>query len=139
MDFLWRAYYNDGSELWQHNPDTDQRATYADIERDRLSAFGLYQGDQTLVLVDLQDDSNGDSRIGKKRLIWRIRHQMNTAGQSVKIHLIGWQRMVRGANIQSICFVAADGAIVLGGQWRNDLPLRHSIKAQVFETDLLTE
>ena len=134
----WRAYYDDGSELWQYNPGTEQKSTYADIERRKLVAFALFQENRPLVMVDFRDDSQGDSAIGPKRLVWRIRHMMDTKGSSTQVHLVGWQRAVNGRNVQSICFVAEDGVIVLGGQWQEDLPLRGAIAPLPCEADLIT-
>lgn len=130
--FYWIAYYDDGS------PPTDQRqgATYADIDRERLSAFGLYSEDKPLVLIDFRDDTGGDSTIGPKRLIWRIRHQQNSAGQHVAVHLVGWQREVAGRNVQSICYVNEEGTVILGGQFMEDKPLMHAVVPLECETDL---
>jgi hypothetical protein len=139
MAFFWRAYYEDGSELWQTKGDKgEHKVTYADIDRDRLIAFGLFQGDLPVVLVDFRDDTNGSttSDIGPKRLIWRVRHQQSSNGLKNKIHLVGWQRKVKGRNIQSICFVAENGTVILGGQWQDDVPLRGGITHLPFEKDL---
>jgi hypothetical protein len=137
MDLLWRAFYSDGSELRQRGPKADEAHTYADIDRDRLEAFGLYQDDSPVTLVDFRDDTNGDPDIAPKRLIWRIRHLQSANGQKIKVHLVGWQRKVCGRNVQSICFVSEDGTVILGGQWQDDLPLRGGIVPFPFETDLI--
>lgn len=134
-ELLWRAYYEDGTELWQHDADGG-RHTYADIERDRLMAFGLFSGDSPVVLVDFRDDANGAPNIEPKRLIWRIRHLQSSKGEKARVHLIGWQRKVAGHNIQSICFISEDGCMVLGGQWQDDLPLRGAIAPLPNEADL---
>lgn len=119
-------------------PPTDQRAgaTYADIDRDQLAAFGLYRDEIPLILVDFRDDRNGDPEIGQKRLIWRMRHKQDSSGQHVTIHLVGWQRKVAGRNVQSICYVNEEGTIILGGQWLEDKPLMHSIVPLECEADL---
>jgi hypothetical protein len=128
----WIALYDNDQ------PPTDQRtgATYADIDRDKLAAFGLYRNEQPIILVDFRDDSNGDSDIGPKRLIWRMRHKQDSSGQHVTIHLVGWQRKVAGRNVQSICYVNEDGTVILGGQWLEDKPLMHAIVPLECEADL---
>lgn len=137
MDFNWRAVYKDGSDLWQSGADGKVKNTYADIDRQQLEVFGLYKGDQPLVLVDLSDDCNGDSDVAPKRLIYRRRCLKNTRGLDAVVYLVGWQRKVSGRNIQSICFVSQDGTIILGGQWQDDIPLRGSIIPLPWEDDLI--
>ena len=129
--FHWIAYYDDIPPL-----DQRQGATYADIDRDRLAAFGLYDGDRLLVIVDFQNDANGSTDIGPKRLIWRLRHQQDSTGQNITVHLVGWQRKVTGVNIQSICYVNQLGEVVMGGQWMNNRPLRHAVVPLECEKDL---
>jgi hypothetical protein len=127
----WVAHYD-------NLPPTDHRtgATYADINRDKLTAFGLYQNDQPIILIDFRDDTGGDPEIGPKRLIWRLRHKQDSTGQHVTIHLVGWQRKVAGRNVQSICYVNEEGTIILGGQWLEDKPLMHAIVPLECEADL---
>lgn len=131
--FYWIAHYDDGQ------PPTDQRtgSTYADIDRTRLTAFGLYEGERPIILVDFRDDTNGDPEIGLKRLIWRLRHSQSSSGQHVAVHLVGWQRTVAGRNTQSICYVNEDGVIILGGQWLEDKPMMHAIVPLECEADLI--
>jgi hypothetical protein len=131
MSITWIAHYD-------NNETQDQRsgATYADIDRARLTAFGLYQDERPIILVDFRPDTPSGSDIGPKRLIWRLRHQQNSAGQRVTIHLVGWQRQVAGRNVQSICYVNDEGTVVLGGQWMEDKPLMHAIVPLECETDL---
>jgi len=130
----WIAHYNDGSELRQRNG--TEKATYQDIDRENLAAFTLQMNDQPLVIIDFRDDTNDDPEIGRKRLIWRIRHQMDSKGNRVKIHLAGWQRNIKGRNVQAIYFVTQNGTVVLGGQWQPELPLRHGVKPLSHEIDL---
>ena len=130
--FHWVAYYENGASP------TDQRlgATYADIDRVKLEAFGLYDGDKPLVLIDFRDDTKGHPELGAKRLIWRMRHQQRSDGTHSVIHLVGWQRKVGSHNIQSICYVNELGEIILGGQWLEDKPLMHSVVPLECEPDL---
>ena len=129
--FHWIAHYENGS--------TDQRqgATYADIDRSRLEAFGLYNGERVLILIDFRDDVKGHPELGPKRLIWRIRHQQRSDGTHSVVHLVGWQRQVGTHNIQSICYVNELGEIVLGGQWLEDKPLMYPVVPLECETDLV--
>lgn len=130
--FYWVAHYDNGVIL-----DQRQGNNYAHIDRDQLTAFGLHREDETpIVWVDFRDDTNGDSGIGPKRLIWRMRHKQDSSGQHVTIHLVGWQRKVAGRNVQSICHVNEEGTIVLGGQWLEDKPLMHAIVPLECEADL---
>jgi hypothetical protein len=129
--FHWIAYYDEA-------PPTDQRtgATYADIDREALKAFGLYDSDRVLVLVDFRPDHHSDTDIGPKRLIWRMRHKQDSQGNHVTVHLVGWQRSVAGRNIQSICYVNEDGSIILAGQWMPDKELMHPVVSLDCEPDL---
>lgn len=132
-DFYWVAHYNDSSAI-------DQREghTYADIDRARLTAFGLYREDNSeIILIDFRDDTGGDSDIGPKRLIWRLRHNQSSNGQHVAVHLVGWQRRIAGRNVQSICYVNEEGTVVLGGQWMEDKPLMHAVVPLECERDLI--
>lgn len=131
--FYWVAHYDNGL------PPTDQRqgATYGDIDRDRLTAFGLYDGDRPLILVDFRNDTGDDPDIGPKRLIWRMRHKQDSTGRHVTVHLVGWQREVAGRNVQSICYVNEEGTVVMGGQWMEDKPLMHAIVPLECEADLI--
>ena len=127
----WIAYYDNDEVL-------DQRTgvTYADIDRTRLAAFGLYRNEQPIILVDFRPDTT-DPDISPKRLIWRMRHLQSSAGQNVTIHLVGWQRLVGGRNVQSICYVNEDGTVILCGQWIENRPLMHAIVPLDCEHDLV--
>jgi hypothetical protein len=129
----WKAYYQDGSELAQRS---EPGFTYKDINRPNLTAFGIYDNERLVVMVDLSPDSNGADDIGPKRLIWRKRHQMSSNGGHTEVHLVGWQRKAGGRNVQAVCYVTQAGEVVLGGQWQADRPLRHAIKPLPHETDL---
>lgn len=128
-EITWLAHYTDGSTI-----DQREGAKYPDIDRARLQAFDLWQDGRLLVRVDLRDDSDGD--IGPKRLIWRIRRQVNGAGNDTRIHLVGWQRQVSGRNIQAINYVFEDGVILLGGQFRDNDTFMDSIVPLECEKDL---
>lgn len=131
--FRWVAHYNDGRALYQEKPDGSKH-TYADIERDKLVAFDLWVGDRLIVRVDLRPDRLGDS---PKRLIWRMRHLMNDKGRDDVIHLVGWQRTVGGENVQAICYVFEDGAVLLSGEWGGEGGYMHPITLLECEKDLV--
>ncbi len=132
-EITWLAHYDDGSTLPQYAPDGTVNK-YADVNRNRLLAFDAWQADKLLVRVDLRDDSSPD--IGRRRLIWRIRHQLGTNGTHVKVYLIGWQRTVKGRNVQAINYLLADGPVMLGGQF-NEADFTNPIVPFAWETDLL--
>ena len=122
-EIRWRAQYNDGSTLYQETPDGSKHA-YHQIDRTKLVAFDLWQGDHLICRVDMRPDRLGDS---PKHLSWRIRHMMNDRGRDDKIHLVGWQRKVRGENVQAILYVFEDGTVLLGGEWGGDAEYMHGI------------
>ena len=128
MSIIWRAHYTDGTDLWQ-----DGKHGYHDIDRDNLVAFDLWQGNRLLVRVDM---SSGDVRngVGPKRLIWRKRHTTDGSTDQI-MHMAGWQRKVNGTNVQSICYVFEDGAVLLGGQW-NENEFSYPIAVLECERDL---
>lgn len=131
MDIHWIAHYDDGTTLDQREKGSNGKGpTYPDIDRDRLTAFGLYTGDRVLVLVDFRDDSDGNLQIGPKRLIWRRRGQIRSGDEHANyVHLVGWQRTINDRNVQAICYVREDdGVVVLGGQWLDNAPMMHAIK-----------
>jgi hypothetical protein len=132
MTIIWQANYKNGTSLRQNGRDV----TYADIDREQLASFDLWDEDRLVIRVDLSEDSNDD--IGPRRLIWRIRNQINTKGLENRLHMVGWQRKVKGRNVQSICYVSEDGPIILAGQWQENQPMMHAIKPLPCEPDLVT-
>ncbi len=127
-EIVWRAHYSDGTDLWQ-----DENHGYHDIDRDRLVAFDLWQENRLLVRVDM---TGGDEHkgVGPKRLIWRKRHTHDGSTDQV-MHMAGWQRKVKGVNVQSICYVFEDGVVLLGGQW-NENEFSYPIAVLECESDL---
>jgi hypothetical protein len=126
----WIAHYDDGTRLVQYNG-ASPPATYGDIDRARLAAFELVDvSGRTLVVVDFRDDSGGDEDVGPKRLIWRVRHRQDAKGGHDRIHLVGWQRLVKGRNMQAVLYVNDEtGGIVMGGQPSRH-PLMHEVRLQ---------
>ena len=122
-EIVWCAQMSDGSTLYQRGPDGEKNG-YHQIDRTKLVAFDLWQGDHLICRIDMRPDRLGDS---PKHLIWRIRHMMNDRGRDDKIHLVGWQRKVRGENVQAILYVFEDGTVLLGGEWGGDAEYMHGI------------
>ena len=122
-EIVWRAQMSNGSTLYQRGPDGEKNG-YHQIDRTKLVAFDLWQGDRLLCRIDMRPDRLGDS---PKHLIWRIRHLMNDRGRDDKIHLAGWQRKVNGENVQAILYVFEDGTVLLGGEWGGDVEYMHDI------------
>ena len=131
----WVSHYLDGTKLEQFPTEGDKH-TYKDIDREKLIAFDLWKDNQLLVRIDLRDDTKGDTAIGRRRLIWRMRHIMRSDGEHERLHMAGWQRKVNGINIQSICYTSEDGVIVLGGQFTGE-DFMDPIGPLEWETDLL--
>ncbi len=132
MTFNWVAHYADGSILRQ-----SEGAVYGDVERERLVAFDLWQGERLVVRVDLRD-VDVDGEVEGRRLIWRIRHRKTMKGEDLTVNMIGWQRNVRGRNVQSICYVFEDASILMGGQFvaGGAIPM-HEIAPLECEADLI--
>lgn len=123
-EITWQAVYSDDTVLSQVGDD-GSRHTYGDIDRARLVAFDLWRDGALLVRVDMRGDSNGE--VGEKRLIWRMRNWLRGDGGHDRVHLVGWQRTVKGRNVQAICYVFDNGAVVLGGQFNERDPLMYSV------------
>jgi hypothetical protein len=109
-DVAWIAHYNDGSQYPQ--------GTFSKIDRSRLVAFDLLKDKSLFLRVDLRP-ADVDKDIGPKRLIYRKRvRKDNATGETVLTwYLVGWQRKVKGRNVQSINYVFDDGVIMHGGQF----------------------
>lgn len=92
--YSFRAHYNDGSY--------QERGNYADIDRDRLVAFELF---------DINTDNTALKMVflpGQK-LIWRKRHELKSTGEEKIVHLIGKQENRGGKNYQSLALLFDDG------------------------------
>lgn len=142
-EILWRVHLADGSTLYQRGPN-GERNGYHQIDRNRLVAFDLWQGDHLICRIDMRPDRN-DSALGPKRLIWRKRHIMNDRGRHDVIHLAGWQRTVNASTngrdsetVQAICYVFEDGTVLLGGAWGGDAEYMHSIVPLACEESIVT-
>lgn len=105
----WTAYYANGTQLDQY-PDDGSTNTYNDIDREKLVKFSLSVFDKTFT-VAIEDG---------RRLIYRKRVMKNPGKPDTVIHLLGWQKTVKGENIQSIMFISPD-EVISAGRWKGGL------------------
>lgn len=122
LKYLFKAIYEDGTILEQTQDDRSlidpAKSTFFDIDHSKLIAFGLEDGGDTAVVVDLRDGSfqvNGvpfyiyDKEVKDRRLIYfrrnTIAFDQNLAqhGHNIAYH-IGWQGNdpVTGENVQRV-------------------------------------
>ena len=111
--YHWVARYEDGTALNQIDP-SGTRNGYADIDRDRLSAFEMWEGSTRVLFI----------RFAKgQRLIWRRRVEMTPGGVVEVCHLVGKQETVRGKNYQGIVgLFESDGRIEVAGKFEEGHP-----------------
>jgi len=105
----WQAVYNDGSDLWECNPEGHIINRYKDIDRSRLTEFRVYLTEDLSV-----SEPKLFLRVAIKegyRLIWRKRRLQRLLEDKpfATIYLIGWQTTLEGKNIQSILYLYPDG------------------------------
>lgn len=111
----WTAYYADGTQLHQY-PDNGSANTYDDIDRDKLVKFSLSVFDRTFT-ISLEEG---------RRLIYRHRVVKTSGGKSISIYLLGWQKTIKGENIQSIMFISPN-EVVSAGRWGKGLFARPNL------------
>ena len=99
---------------------------YSDIDRDKLSAFSLEKDGEEIIRLHLDED---------KRLIWRERNYIVAGSKAKTIHLLGWQKTIKGENVQSIAYVFDDGKVELAGRFREGHPVFNSIELLDEEKD----
>lgn len=109
MNFKWKAVYEDGSELSQYNEDGSENK-YPDIERSKLVRFALLQFHSAQPCVILHLNKN-QRLIYRRRVALRFGLKDVNIKQKETIHLIGYQELINGRNVQTICFVFEDGHI----------------------------
>ena len=126
----WVAKYLNGDTLPQLKPD-QTRNNYQDIDRANLINFNIFLDDRLILVIDFSDDTAPD--IGPKRLIWRMRGRASSTGDNQQVHLAGWQRLVKGKSVQSICYITQAGTVILSGQWQEDKPMLHAPAFKEFE------
>ena len=120
----WKAIYDDGFLAQYNGEETNQ---YADIERDKLKYFEIYNGDNLVVRYHFDTPD--------KRLIFR-RRTFNTNGVLTVYHLVGWQRKIGDTNVQSISVIGPNGIDVIDG-WKDDAlfskPIIHTQEGEDWE------
>ncbi len=110
MELKWKAVYLDGKSLNQYNEDGSINK-YTDIDRSILQFFELYKENKLILRIYLGDG---------KRLIYRRRVTLNLLGKIKEvIYLVGWQKKIKGENVQSICYIFEDGHIESAGKWND--------------------
>jgi hypothetical protein len=120
MKLLPRAVYTDGTYL-----DLKKGVSYESIDRSKLASFCLLKEDTVIFQMVLQEG---------QRLIWRKRIIL-TPGQGEKVwHLVGWQKTIKGENIQCIGYVnEEDGYVLMAGEWQGDHALMGNVELLDFE------
>ncbi len=124
----WRAVYNDGTKLWEQDPDGGKQNIFKDIDMKKIEAFQLVN-DKNIAVCQV--------KLGEgKRLIFARRNQMTT-GQLFKMQgnvrvpiptkshqriiILGWQKTVNGINTKAIFYLLPDGRIEMDDEWRDDV------------------
>ena len=108
--FKWKAIYDDGTSLEQGN--------YEDINKEKLIAFEIWNGDIRLISLRFQKG---------QRLIWRRRVEMSQGGQKEVCHIIGKQETINGKNYQGIVgLFESDGRIEVTGKFEEGHPWFYS-------------
>jgi len=93
----WTALYRDGSKLHQIDPVTGQETSSERIDRAKLAAICLLDGDRPIIL---QRFTAG------QRVIFRRRVELHEqSGRKTVVYLLGWQRTVAGCNVQHVSAV----------------------------------
>lgn len=111
--YYWRAKYEDGTSLSQADP-SGIRNGYADIDRDRLSAFEIWEGTIRILYIRFRRG---------QRLIWRRRVEMTQGGATEVCHLIGKQETIGGKNYQGIIgLFESDGRVEATGKFEENHP-----------------
>ena len=121
MELTWKAIYLDGKTLNQYNEDRSVNK-YTDIDRSKIHSFELYKNYERWKYYWTSNwELSRTSFIEKKlifrlilekgqRLIFRRRVAMNMQSTIKEvIYLVGWQKNIKGENVQSISYVFEDG------------------------------
>lgn len=117
MELTWKAIYSDGKSLNQYNEDGSVNK-YTDINRNILEFFELYRENKLILRVHLGDE---------KRLVFRRRVTIGMSGNiKIVVYLVGWQKKVRGENVQSISYIFEDGHIEMAGAWNEKSPFAYA-------------
>lgn len=116
MAFTWAAIYHDGTVFPQIDPATGSERSSERIDRKRLSSFILYGHDRNPLFVQHFDPGH--------RLIYRRRVEQEPGGQTLIVHLVGWQETAYARDgtpkdYQHMTYAFEnDNKIVMAGKWR---------------------
>lgn len=120
----WIAKYKNNTMLPQYNEDGSENK-YSDIDRDKLSEFGLINDlGEPVIALHLDPGQN---------LIYRRRVQKRTGEGEFAIYLVGWQMKIDEREIQSIAYVSEDHQVHMAGAWRSDHPWFYPIQLMPYE------
>ncbi len=120
MNINWRARYLDGTSLDQYGPNGEVNG-YENIDRTKLSAFEIFDADHPEPLIFRMFLEEGQTLIYRRRT-WQ---DVNTGGDPLGkrfLYLVGWQKNVRGENVQSINYIHPDGHVEQAGKWVGGKP-----------------
>ncbi len=124
------ARYDDGTFLPQIDP-SGARHAYQDINRDRLSAFEMWEGSTRIFFIRFRKG---------QRLIWRRRAEMSSMGVVEVCHLVGKQETVRGKNYQGVIgLFESDGRIEVIDRFEEDHPWFFPVKIHKEEGEVWEE
>jgi hypothetical protein len=127
MDILerhrWVAVYGDGTIVYQVDPETGDKSSYEDIDRDRLAVFSLWEW-ETQRMVVMMRFSKG------QRLIWRRRFELSPGEEITNVcHIIGKQEWVNGKKYEGILgFFSDDERIEVAGRFEEGHPWFYPIE-----------
>lgn len=107
----WIAFYGDDSFLPQFEEDGTENS-YGKIERERLTEFRMLNRQTGAAVLVLSLDPGC-------RLIYRRRNFMNgiSGDKENLIYLVGWQKTIKGENVQSLNWILQDGTIINTGRF----------------------
>jgi len=105
----WIAHY--GTEIFPQFNEDGTENKYADIDRDRLTAFSLVRNNGILVRIHMGEG---------KRLIYRKRVELRPGDRETICYLAGWQQTIDGKNVQSIaCIFENLGTVEMISEWKD--------------------
>jgi hypothetical protein len=111
--YHWIVRYNDGGSLNQIESN-GKRNSYQDIDREKLSAFEMWEGSTRILLLKFNKN---------QQLIWRRRVETSPFGVTEVCHIIGKQENINGENLQGIIgLFESDGRIEITGRFHDDHP-----------------
>jgi hypothetical protein len=116
---FWRAVYNDGTVLNQHEDGKENR--YQDIDRNKLVRFDLCIDNRTFLSIRIKTP--------RQQLIFRRRTEMQM-GQTYRTVVIiaGWHMQLHGENVQSIHAIYPNGYIESAGAWDEKDPWLYAVE-----------